>query len=432
MADEGWIIESIVQFTHSPLWRTPIDNFIDDNCFLFSDDAEMKVEQTEVHLAFRKLADDLITAFVEELGVPLETVLEVVHRYVNGQTPLQQPAEQFLSNMFYMDDFRSFHKMMLRRNIQLDILASRALQRQQEGLSGEASPEEEAAMDEEEALRLAIKASLEDETTARRMMELEDVQIQEALALSIAAEEERARRERGGTARDGVKKEATEVEMTGVEHAVKENLNNSVEEKENVIEKLEARALEVRKETLMRSVGATQKLPPSSLDVHPAGQVHATAAASNQQPEAPSAPASATAKPPAKNVAPPPPVPHAKGIGFKTLPSIQPSFKQLETVVMGTATPPAPQPGKQPVNTPAPAVSPPTLEEMEERARHMREQREKILMRNKANREKELNDYSAGGVKAKVKPSSIQEGHKQMTLELARRLREDIVREATK
>ncbi|ESL07216.1 hypothetical protein TRSC58_05100 [Trypanosoma rangeli SC58] len=430
MPDGSWIIESILQFTRSPLWRTPIDNFVDDNCFLFSND-EMTVEQTGVHLAFRNLADNLITAFVEELGVPLETVLEVVHKHVNEEGPLQQPAEQFLNNLFYMDDFRSFHKMMMRRNIQLDVLASRALQRHQEGRVGEASPEEETAMDEEEALRLAIKASLEDEETARKLMELEDIQIQEALALSIAAEEERARRERGAV-KYGVKEQVTDVKVTGTEHVVKEKLSELVEAKEGVIEKLEARALEVRKETMRRNISASQNVPPSGAATFSAERSPEPESAAKQQQDAAPAPTPATDKPPTKKIVPPP-VPPGKGFGFKTLPSIQPSFKQLESVVLAAATPPSTQPDKQPGVTPAATVPPaPTLEEMEERARHMREQREKILMRNKANREKELNDYSAKGEKSNVKPSSIQEGEKQMMLELARRLREDIVREATK
>ncbi|RNF05158.1 putative coiled-coil domain-containing protein 104 [Trypanosoma rangeli] len=429
MEDGSWIIESILQFTHSPLWRTPINNFVDDNCFLFSTD-EMTVEQTEVHLAFRNLADNLITAFVEELGVPLETVLEVVHKHVNEQSPLQQPAEKFLHNLFYMDDFRSFHKMMMRRNIQLDVIASRILEHQKNGRVGETSPEEEVMMDEEAALHLAIKASLEDEETARKMMELEDMQIQEALALSIAAEEERLRR-RSGTMKKGVKKQVTDVKVTGTEHVVKEKLGELVEAEECIIEKLEARALEVRKETMKRNISVSQNVAFSGSGDLSAEKVTAPEGAAKQQQDVSPAPAPATDKPPTKKIVPPF-LPSGKVFGFKTLPSIQPSFKQLESVVLGTAMPPSPQSGKQSGVTPAAAVSPPTMEEMEERARHMREQREKILARNKANRDKELNDYSVEGEKSNVKPSSIQEGEKQMMLELARRLREDIVREATK
>ncbi|EAN96823.1 hypothetical protein, conserved [Trypanosoma cruzi] len=430
MSDDSWIIESIVQFTRSPLWRTPINNFVDDNCSMFSDDGEMKVEQTEVHLAFRKLADDLITSFVGELGVPLETVLAVVYKCVNGQSPMRQPAEQFLHNIFYMDDFCSFHKMMLRRNIQLDILAARALQRQQEGLPAQASVEEEAAMDEEEALRLAIKLSLQDEETARRMMKLEDMQIQEALALSIAAEEARVRRE-GETVNDGATGRAAEAGGVATGQAAKEKLSSLKEEKEQVIGKLEARALEVRKETMMRGISATQNVPPSSSDVSSAKSTSVVGDESKQQKEGPPALASAAEKLPVK-AALPPCAPPGKGFGFKALPSIQPSFKQLESLVLQTVTPPPPQPAKRTDDTPKTALPPPTLEEMEERARHMREQREKILMQNKANREKELKDYSVSGGKTSVKPSGLRESEKQMTLELARRLREDIVHEATK
>lgn len=75
----------------------------------------------------------------------------------------------------------------------------------------------------------------------------------------------------------------------------------------------------------------------------------------------------------------------------------------------------------------------PTLEEMQIRAQHMREQREKIMRQNRANREKELKEFNGvDNASSTKKTGGIHESEKQMTLDLARRLREDIVREATK
>ncbi|ORC93063.1 putative coiled-coil domain-containing protein 104 [Trypanosoma theileri] len=441
MSEDGWITESVVQFTRSPLWRTPVDNFVDDNCWLFTDDTEMKVEQTEVHFAFRKLIDELLTSFVQDIGVSLESVIDAVHHSVEGASNEKDSAEQFLNYIFYVDDFRSFHKMMVKRNIQLDILASRALEQQAKGEEG--SLIDESTLDEETAIKLAIEASLQAEANTRKEMELEDVQIQEALALSIAAEEERIRRA-GQIVQEEAAKEATQVGTAVAEQSKNEKLNALNEEREHVIEKLEARALEVRQETLVRHITATQEVPPTSSgspspSKSPSKQATPSkpTAVHNEQSVLPKNNTTTTATaggaggaPPAstaqKSVAPLRSAP-GKGFGFKPLPSIQPSFKELKETVANTVTPVKPEP-VQTSSTPPP----PTLEEMEARARYMREQREKILMQKKASREKELQEYASKGGKANDKSDALPDGEKQMTLELARRLREDIVREATK
>ncbi|KEG11640.1 putative coiled-coil domain-containing protein 104 [Trypanosoma grayi] len=428
MTDDSWITESIVQFTHSPLWRTPVNNFVDDNCWIFSDDGEMKVEETEIHIAFRKLIDDLLTSFVKDIGVTLERVIAAVHNSRRDVSPTQEAAEQFLKYVFYMDDFRCFHTMMVSRNIELDILASRALlQQQKHGEDADNANLDEAAIDEETALKLAIEASLQDDNIMQKRIELEDVQIQEALALSIAAEEERARR-----VATEVEKEATQSGGPTSE-ASKEKLKALEEEKVQNVQKLEARALEVRQETMLRRITATQEMPASlsgspSLDNTPQ-RVSAPQSQSQPQQKVPAAvPPSASAP---SNSAAPARVTAAKGFGFKALPSIQPSFKELEAkvaekVAPATAKPPEQQPEANPTK------AAPSLEEMEARAKYMREQREKILLRNKANREKELKDFAANGEKPNAKSNGLQDGEKKMTIDLARRLRDDIIREATK
>ncbi|KAH9582273.1 BART domain [Trypanosoma melophagium] len=459
MSEDGWITESVVQFTRSPLWRTPVDNFVDDNCWLFTEDAEMKVEQTEVHLEFRKLIDELLTSFVQDIGVSLDSVLAAVHHSIEGGSTEKDRAEQFLNYIFYVDDFRSFHKMMLKRNIELDILAFQALER--EGGAEAEAPVDDSALDEEMALKLAIKASLQDETDARKAMELEDVQIQEALALSIAAEEERLRRAEQ-LVQEEAAKEAAQKGVDVAEQSKKEKLTALDLERQQVIEKLEARALEVRQESLARRITATQEVPATSsasssptkstpqqtspakpTAVHNEPQVlpAATATATTTPAGVPTAtttpagvPTATTAPagvPPAttaqKSVAPLRSVP-GKGFGFKPLPSIQPSFKELKETVGNNVTPSKPER----THTSSTGPTSPSLEEMEARARYMREQREKILMQKKASREKELQEYASNGGKASTDSGAPPDREKQMTLELARRLREDIVREATK
>lgn len=419
MPDNSWITESIVQFTRSPAWSTPIDNFVDEHCYIFTNDEEMVVEMTEVHIAFRKLMDELLTTYMQEIGVELETAICALRDSTQSGGVTEEPARQFLNYIFYADDFRSFHKMMVKRNIELDILTSRALRRLEQGGSSE-NTSLENTMEEDDALRLAIEASLEDEKTAHRLLELEDIQIQEALALSIAAEEDRVRR--AGRA----------MEEAGAQQTKTQNLSLLEEEKERVIQKLEQCALEMRKENMTRGLASAKST--AGCEARPA--MPKAPEPSAQQNEERKESASTAAPNAAPTVAPlpvlstPSPLPGCKKFGFKTLPSIQPSFRQLEKSVAKNVALPLddnPKTVAQEVDQRSP-----TLEEIQARAQYMREQREKILQQNRAKREKELKEFTALGGKTEGKKSHLCESTKQMTVDLARRLREDIVREATK
>jgi hypothetical protein len=46
---EDWIFDSIIEFLQSPLWSTPVLDFIDENCAQFVAEDENKFSYTEIH-----------------------------------------------------------------------------------------------------------------------------------------------------------------------------------------------------------------------------------------------------------------------------------------------------------------------------------------------------------------------------------------------
>lgn len=445
MTENAWITEALVQFSKSPLWRTPVHNFIDDNCCQFNTEDEMKLEYTEAHNNFRRLVDSLLTDFVGELGVSLEDAIKALDASVASSTNSvdQKPAQRLLKYLLSVDDFESFYLMMVKRNLELDILASTALRdqgiavdipdinqaffhassakyNQGNATSAISVLEANGDMDEEQAIRLAIQASLQtEEGMDRKAMVYEDTCLKEDLVHSVQKEQNKA-----DAAKSKVEKEVQQIatqDLRSAEQYRTQCLSAIEEQKAHNIEQLSNKTLEAR-EANVRRHAERQKACLREGDAAPPAQTTA--------PTATTPPASAAVVAVPQPHQPPP----AKQFGLSALPPIaQPPLPAIESKVKNEVAPTsAPAPKKQPAAAAPPVVAQPTKEELEERARHMREQRERILAMNKANRQTELTSYANQvnpGTATPAAPVS-KAAEKDLTVEIARRLREDLLGEA--
>jgi hypothetical protein len=49
-ADENsWLLDCVLSFMRSPRWRAPVVSFIEENCLVFDNDEENKLEYTTIH-----------------------------------------------------------------------------------------------------------------------------------------------------------------------------------------------------------------------------------------------------------------------------------------------------------------------------------------------------------------------------------------------
>lgn len=446
-----------MQFSRSPIWRVPINNFIDDNCHLFDAEEEMKLEYTVLHQQFQQLIDGLLTSFVADLGVPPEEAMAAIKASMHSSSPEKGPTRFFIVSIFSFDDFRTFHRMMVKRNIELDILAAAQLKADgvpvdlptATALQASSGPstssfastlamEANGSLDEEEALRAAIAASLQDTSIADKKAALTDAALQEEVAVSVKQEQERA------AARAAeVEKEVQKIAQQDVRAAAQvrqEQLKAIEEQKEQTIQKLEQATLQKREENVRQALAAQNSPQPA-----------APAPAAVPAPAPAPAPAVPSALPP---VTTGPSGGAARPSGRQPLPPIaaQPSLSTLQAQVAAsnagkaptTAAPPAPSGAAKAKAASGPTSPPkasagPSKEELEQRARHMREQRDRILAQNKAKRQQELKAYGKGNAAPKpAAPAATGAGasagttaeERQLTVDIARRLRDDIVNEA--
>lgn len=462
----SWVVEAIIQFIKSPLWTVPVNNFIDERCVVFFDEdaGEMKNEYHTEYVAFQEMIDSLLTTFMDELAVPAEEVLQAC----KDRLALEEVAgkrnaylTELIEYITYLSDFRAFFSFMRKRNKDLSLETAEELSRlaKEKKQNSRTEPSQPAAAqpvetDDERELRLAIEASLADAQMLQSRMEAEDAELQKALALSVAAEEERLEAQRKYLAECALK--ADEARRLAAE----QELAKLEAERADRIRRMEEATLQQRQENVRSHTDKIQ-----TVLTQPDSEAAAAAVAPVPSKPVPLVSAAeATVAPPTLATAPSPsydsfsqdvihstsstilPAPEQKslpdvgrrggGFGFKALPSIQPSLKELTAQVQAEPTPVA-------VSKPATSVAPaqvqinrtvPTPEEAEARAREMRELRARMIEAKKATRNAELENYKKHGTEGSGSSTATAavDPNKQVTVELARRLRADLLLETKK
>lgn len=424
MSDCAWILDGVTQFVRSPMWTAPVNNFVDEKCIFFDSNAEMKLEYTPIHHEFQELVDGLLTTYISELGVPMEDALNAIKA---SEHPTHKQLVEYL---IYLDDFVSFKKLMEKRNVELELEALRELEKKNITLTGgEGAEVPEGEVNDEEWVA-AIRASELEANMIMKEAEMEDLELQRALALSIVSEHERQQREAAAKAEHerAAAEEAALKDRQAMEEQNMEARKKNLETAQAKVREVEARA-------------PVQRTPPPTPPIETAVAIDSKPApASATQPQDdPNAPAvvriTAHHAPAAGGKLPAlAPIGRSGAFGAsKPLPSIQKTFKQLQEESSTT-------PQQQPPTLPSASSVPPkpeakqevSMEQFKARQEEIRRQRDMLLAMKKQQRNDEL--VQAGGAPANESPSAnlTDEDSKKLTIEIARRFREDIVQESRK
>ncbi|GET93206.1 hypothetical protein, conserved [Leishmania tarentolae] len=449
MTEGRWITEALLQFSASPIWRTPIENFVDDNCCIFSNESEMQLEYTVVHNEFKKLMDSLLTCFLMELGVSMEAAVEALQSSLeaNAETSEgrseQQAARKLLKYILNAENFLRFHNMMVKRNLELDILANAALS--PDGVAMQASAPLAAAVpadetptsvrmqriidvngdvSEDDALRRALEVSLLDSTVQQQVQAYNDACVQESVDLQVATVELQANREKA------------QLESALGEQAA-QNPSSAEKCRQEIIDRIdkqkEAQIQQIRDDAMSgKGKGRCDDAEPHKADLN-----------SPESPQPAQAPRLAAE---AASVSAASSTPAAASVSEAALPSTvqrQTALPSIPYATSASAPESAPKASQNQARSTAVSgttakgpTSVPTKEELEKRAQYMREQREKLLARNRASREEQLSTYLENNTSAMTKSSSTAlaatGAAKSVTVEIARRLRGDLVDEGRK
>ncbi|GMH88240.1 hypothetical protein TrST_g10308 [Triparma strigata] len=159
MSGDEWIFESVAQILKSPAWEAEVYGFVDEHCVIFDNDDENKFAYTDLHAEFKGIVERHLNSKLAEFGIGEETFYEACesNRFKNDIN------KNVYMQMVAMDDFLTFKKLMVRRNMELELEAVKALQNASAPLT---APKSDA--DAEAEFQAALKAS-EDMTPAERV-----------------------------------------------------------------------------------------------------------------------------------------------------------------------------------------------------------------------------------------------------------------------
>lgn len=202
-----WLSDYVLAFLKSPSWVAPIAQFVDERCIIFEDEEENKLEYTECHNEYKELIDSSFAAHLLEIDVTGEQFEQFCQRGLSTNPTLHRVlVEQILS----ADDFLIFKAMMTKRNADLYREAQRRVdaghteddfyetmieEEEDLGLAGVGSAVADEWKMYEEQLFQALDESQKADDQLARERQKEEEEMERAIALSLQAEEERQRQD---------------------------------------------------------------------------------------------------------------------------------------------------------------------------------------------------------------------------------------------
>ncbi|NXU50356.1 CFA36 protein, partial [Turnix velox] len=117
--DVEWVVDTIAGFLRGPAWSCPILEFMEQKCEVFDDEEESKLSYTEIYQEYQALVEKLLEDYLKEVGINEEKFQEAF------SSPLAKThtSQAILQTVLAAEDFRLFKKMMVQKNIEMQLQA---------------------------------------------------------------------------------------------------------------------------------------------------------------------------------------------------------------------------------------------------------------------------------------------------------------------
>ncbi|NXG09744.1 CFA36 protein, partial [Sakesphorus luctuosus] len=121
--DVEWVVDTIAGFLRGPAWSIPILEFMEHNCEVFDDEEESKLSYTEIYQEYQALVEKLLEDYLKEVGINEEKFQEAF------SSPLAKThtSQAILQTVLAAEDFRLFKKMMVQKNVEMQLQAIRII-----------------------------------------------------------------------------------------------------------------------------------------------------------------------------------------------------------------------------------------------------------------------------------------------------------------
>ncbi|XP_065661080.1 cilia- and flagella-associated protein 36 isoform X2 [Hydra vulgaris] len=120
MSDWEFIFDGIFGFINSPLWNVPILSFIESQSVVFEETEENHLNWTEIHNKYKTLVESLLGGYLKDVGI---TEDQFLHACTSPPAKNDPQVQMVLHHLLAGDDFEVFKKMMIEKNLELQIQA---------------------------------------------------------------------------------------------------------------------------------------------------------------------------------------------------------------------------------------------------------------------------------------------------------------------
>ena len=188
--DLEWMYEVVLQIIRSPEFRNPIKDFIDDNCNTFIGVDENTFEQGQLHKEFTQLIDNLLDTLTKDIGITEEMFCLAAKKGLNDPK-----SKKYFEQLISFTNYNYFKNLMTKRNFQLEELAYKQMMADRKAGQGGESEENEEELEkkrkemEENELQCALKMSLAIEEEKKKLEQIEDEELQRAIQLSLSEQQ---------------------------------------------------------------------------------------------------------------------------------------------------------------------------------------------------------------------------------------------------
>lgn len=178
--ENDWVFDYVMNVLRSPAWEVPVLCFLDEHCAVFDAEDENKFVHSELHEQFRELVERVLSDNLAEIGLSAADFADVCERS-RGSGGDYDASMDVVNQILAMDDFLTFKKLMVKRNLELELEAIRALR---DEVADDATADAAARDMEAHLMELSVLYKQE---------EMEQAELEAALAMSLSVQEEELR-----------------------------------------------------------------------------------------------------------------------------------------------------------------------------------------------------------------------------------------------
>ncbi|XP_074944240.1 cilia- and flagella-associated protein 36 [Phalacrocorax aristotelis] len=121
--DVEWVVDTIAGFLQGPAWSIPILEFMEQKCEVFDDEEESKLSYTEIYQEYQALVEKLLEDYLKEVGINEEKFQEAF----SSPFAKTHTSQAILQTVLAAEDFRLFKKLMVQKNIEMQLQAIRII-----------------------------------------------------------------------------------------------------------------------------------------------------------------------------------------------------------------------------------------------------------------------------------------------------------------